>query len=287
MLQLHAGSAKDSLRDHPLAGKKVFIPPMAYGSGRAFAAGFRALGVDADITPASDHRTRELGAKYTSGDECYPAKVTIGDFMRVLQAPGADPSKIVLFMPTADGPCRFGQYAPYLQGILQNSGYSGAQVLSPTSNNGYAGLGSLARPFLRTGWRMLVAADILQKMLLKYRPHESRLGDTDAVYEECLDDLCRTVENTPYKPDVQIKAVRDSLIRARARFHTILAQRDRSIPLIGTVLSAAEPSAGVAEETNPGVLAGFAEAKFLGVAPHASPPTLPEAVFEAVLTLLG
>ena len=145
------------------------------------------------------------------------------------------PSKIVLFMPTADGPCRFGQYAPFLQGILNESGYQGAQILSPTSNNGYAGLGSLAQPFLRTGWRMLVAADILQKMLLKYRPHERQRGDTDAVYEECLNDLCRTAEQTPYKPGVQIKALRESMVRSLARFRTLAAQRDRAVPLIGVV----------------------------------------------------
>jgi predicted nucleotide-binding protein (sugar kinase/HSP70/actin superfamily) len=208
---------------------------MAYGSGRAFAAGFRSLGVDADITPPSDHRTKELGARYTSGDECYPAKVTVGDFMRVLEAPGTDPSKTVLFMPTADGPCRFGQYAPYLKNILEANGYGSTEVLSPTSNNGYAGLGSLAKPFLRTGWRMLVAADILQKMLLKYRPHERNKGDTDAVFEECLDDLCGTVEKTPFKPAVQLRAVRGVMERCLVRFHSIAAQRDRAVPLIGVV----------------------------------------------------
>jgi len=50
---------------------------MATGSARAFAAAFRAIGLDAEPTPPSDHRTRELGARYTSGDECYPAKVTV------------------------------------------------------------------------------------------------------------------------------------------------------------------------------------------------------------------
>ena len=74
--------------DNPLSGKKVFIPPMAYGSGRAFASSFRAIGVNADIVPPSDERTRELGARYTSGDECYPAKVTVGDFMKLLEQPG-------------------------------------------------------------------------------------------------------------------------------------------------------------------------------------------------------
>src|SRR3954454_17220314 len=94
---------------HPLAGKRIYIPPMATGSARAFASAFRAIGLDAEPTPPSDHRTRELGARYTSGDECYPAKVTVGDFMKVLDRPGSDPHRVACFMPTAQGPCRFGQ----------------------------------------------------------------------------------------------------------------------------------------------------------------------------------
>jgi predicted nucleotide-binding protein (sugar kinase/HSP70/actin superfamily) len=221
--------------DHPLAGKKIYIPPMAYGSGRLFAAGFRALGVDADITPPSNHRTSELGAHYTSGDECYPAKVTVGDFMRILETPGTDPSKIVFFMPTADGPCRFGQYAPYLRSILDASPYRAATVLSPSSRNGYEDLGNLARPFVRTSWRMLLAADILQKMLLKTRPHEVEKGQTDEVNEECLNDLCQAAENAPIDPPVQLKALADGLVRARDRFRLIRIQRDPSTPLIGVV----------------------------------------------------
>src|SRR5512140_219257 len=126
---LQSGTRKELGSDHPLKGKRVYLPPMAYGRGRAFAAGFRAIGIDADITPPSDHRTRELGARHTSGDECYPAKVTVGDFIKVIEAPGSDPSKTVLFMPTADGPCRFGQYAPYLEHILKQTGYTDTQVL--------------------------------------------------------------------------------------------------------------------------------------------------------------
>src|SRR4051812_6796867 len=90
---------------HPLSGKRIYIPPMAWGSARAFASVFRAIGLEAEPTPPSDHRTRELGARFTSGDECYPAKVTVGDFMKVLERPGVTPSKVAFFMPTAEGPC--------------------------------------------------------------------------------------------------------------------------------------------------------------------------------------
>lgn len=208
---------------------------MAYGSGRAFAAVFRAIGLDADIVPPADDRTRELGARYTSGDECYPAKVTVGDFMKLLGQPGTDPSRIALFMPTADGPCRFGQYAPYLRRVLDSAGYRGVQVLSPTSSNSYGGLGNLSRPFVRTGWRALLSADILQKLLLKVRPYERQKGETEAVYEGCLDDLCSTIESTPTNPPVQLRAIRTALIRCRDRFRAIPVNRDPATPLIGVV----------------------------------------------------
>jgi predicted nucleotide-binding protein (sugar kinase/HSP70/actin superfamily) len=234
MLQVPNGSRAGG-GQHPLKGKRVYIPPMGYGSGRTFAAAFRAIGLDADITPPSDHRTRELGAKYTSGDECYPAKVTIGDFMRVLEQPGTDPSKVVLFMPTAEGPCRFGQYATYLRLVLDRNGFPHTQVLSPTSGNAYDGLGDLARPFIRTGWRALVAADIMQKLLLRYRPYEVRKGETEGVYAECLEGVCESIEKSPIDPPVQLRALREALVRARDRFRGIPVRRDPNTPLIGIV----------------------------------------------------
>jgi predicted nucleotide-binding protein (sugar kinase/HSP70/actin superfamily) len=208
---------------------------MAYGSARAFAAGFRALGVDARLTPASNERTAELAASHMSGDECFPAKVTVGDFLRVLKAGTIDPGRVVLFMPTADGPCRFGQYAPYLRGLLDANGYASTTVLSPSSRNAYGGLGKLSGPFVRTSWRMLVAADILQKLLLQHRPYEVTAGSVDRVYEECLDDLCATVESTSIRPASQLRALHDALVRCRNRFAALPTVPDDTRPLIGVV----------------------------------------------------
>ena len=208
---------------------------MAYGSARAFASAFRAIGLEAEPTPASDHRTRELGAKYTSGDECYPAKVTVGDFMKVLERPDTDPRRVALFMPTAQGPCRFGQYAPYLRQVLNANGYRDVEILSPTSQNAYDGLGTLAKPFVRTGWRALLCADILEKLLLMNRPYEERRGDAETVYEESLADLCATLERTPAEPGVQLQALRDAMVRCRGRFRKLDARRDGRHPMIGIV----------------------------------------------------
>jgi predicted nucleotide-binding protein (sugar kinase/HSP70/actin superfamily) len=233
MLPPSGGADGDS--HQPLKGKQVYIAPMAYGSARAFASCFRALGIDARLTPPSDERTLELGSRYVSGDECYPAKVTVGDAMKVLERPEVDPSRVAFFMPTAGGPCRFGQYAPYLRHILDGRGFGATQVFSATSDRGYEDLGDAGSRFFRTGWRALVAGDVLQKLQLMYRPFELEPGRTDAVYEASLDDVCLTIERAPLKPAPQLEALRASLVRARDRFREIPARRDRALPLIGVV----------------------------------------------------
>ena len=209
---------------------------MAYGSARAFASAFRAIGLEAEPTPPSDERTRELGARYTSGDECYPAKVTVGDFMKLLERPDTNPERIALFMPTAEGPCRFGQYAPYLRHVLDANGYAQVEILSPTSQNAYGGLGELSKPFVRTGWRALLAADLLQKALLIYRPCEAQRGEAEGAYEESLSDLCVTLESNPTEPSAQLAALRECMERGRDRFRRVaLGRAPGSQPVIGIV----------------------------------------------------
>src|SRR5260370_37895463 len=126
--------------------------------------------------------------------------------MKVAEHPAVHNRKTALFMPTAQGPCRFGQYAPYLRQILDANGYAEVEILSPTSQNAYDGLGTLAGAFVRTGWRALLAADLVQKLLLLWRPYEERRGDSEQTYEDSPADLCRTLEGAPAEPGVQLEA---------------------------------------------------------------------------------
>ena len=220
---------------NPLCGRTVYIPTMGEGSPEAFAAAFRWLGVEAQPTPPSDERTRELGAKYTNGDECYPAKVTVGDFLRVTEQPGFDPERASFFMPTADGPCRFGQYAPFLRKVLREAGFGRVQVLSPSSLNGYQDLGEIATPFLRMAWRALVCADTLHRALLKTRPYEAAPGAADRAFQESLQDMCTTVEKSCADAACQLRSLVEAMTRCRDRFRRVPALYDPEIPLIGVV----------------------------------------------------
>ncbi len=219
----------------PLYGRTVYVPRMTYGGARAFVAALRSVGLDAALSPPSDEDTLLLGAAYTSGDECLPERVTLGNFLKVLQAPGFDPSKTAFFMPTAGGPCRFGQYAPYARHVLSQLGYDDVMIFSPTSENSYDGVGTQARELMRTAWRALVASDILRKVLLRTRPYERNPGDADEVYEESLDDLCAVVQKPNVRHRRRLRLVRDCLIRARGRFRSVPADYREPRPLIGIV----------------------------------------------------
>ncbi|MHC4294308.1 MAG: CoA activase, partial [Planctomycetota bacterium] len=108
---------------------------MTYVGARMMAAVFRSAGISAYVTPESDEKTLELGGLYASGEECYPEKVTLGDFLRIIHAEDFEADRTAFFMPTAEGPCRFGQYAPYLREVLDEMGYSEIPIISPTSKN--------------------------------------------------------------------------------------------------------------------------------------------------------
>ena len=216
-----------------LAGRKLYIPPMAYGAARAIAAVFRSAGVDALPTPPSNEKTLDLGGRHTSGDECYPEKVTLGDFLRIAGEPGFAPEKTAFFMPTDNGPCRFGQYAILLEKVAKEIGAEDVMIFSPSSKDGYDGIGG--QNLERTAWRGLVAADVLRKMLLHCRPYETRAGDMAAVYGEGLDRLCSVLEKSGLSSGKRLDAIVDSLRRTRTAFHAVPAKYEKGRPLVGIV----------------------------------------------------
>jgi predicted nucleotide-binding protein (sugar kinase/HSP70/actin superfamily) len=122
-----------------------------------------------------------------------------------------------------------------LRKLLREAGQPDAQVLAPTSKDGYSGMGDVARPFMRAAWRSLVSADLLRKALLKTRPYELHPGDTDRCFEICLKDLCDTIENSCGDAKCQLESIVASLYRARERFRKVPANYERNVPLIGVV----------------------------------------------------
>ena len=218
-----------------LAGKTLWLPRLQEGSARLFAAVFRSIGIDAEVLPPSDEQTRELGARHSCGDECYPLKLTLGDCLKVLKQPGNNQSNTAFLVATGQGPCRFGQYAPYFKSVFESLGYPDITMISPSFENGYADYGDSSTSFVRTAWRAFVSADILLKLLLRTRPYEITPGSADALYDKSLTDLSRILEAPCASYSQQMEELQAGLLRARNHFRAMPQHSDRNRPLIGVV----------------------------------------------------
>lgn len=229
-----ADSSPISTADIDLTGRTLYLPRMPFSGSYLLAAAMRSIGIDSKVTPPSDARTIDLGGKYTSGDECYPQKVVMGDFMKLLEDEKMDPKKIALMMPTANGPCRFGQYAPLQRRILDENGYGDVVILSLTSADGYAGIGEHAEELIRTAWRSVVLTDILMKLLLLTRPYEQNRGQTDRVHQQSMETLAEIISRPGVSHKERMNDLKAALRRIRENFLAIPTTKENR-PLIGVV----------------------------------------------------
>ena len=230
---LQNAQVKQAIKDFGLEGRRLYLPQMPYGGSYLLAAAIRSIGFDAWPTSDSDKRTLDLGGRVTSGDECYPQKITLGDFLRVIEDEGRD--KVAFLMPTANGPCRFGQYLHLVQAKFEELGYADVPVISITSSDGYSSIGSYSNDLVRTAWRAVLCQDALMKLLLKTRPYEVEAGSSDAAYMQSLVEVGEAVSLNGVSHKERMAAVVPAMLKARDRFRALPARYDRSRPLIGVV----------------------------------------------------
>jgi predicted nucleotide-binding protein (sugar kinase/HSP70/actin superfamily) len=218
-----------------LAGRKLYIPQMAYAGGRVIAAAFRSIGIDATITPDSDPETLVLGGLHASGEECLPHKITLGDFLKVCRQPDFDPAKTAFFMASSNGPCRFGQYAVYLKKELRKLGYGDVMIFSPSADDSYDGIREHAGELMRTMWMGVTCGDLVTKFLYKTRPYEINPGQSEAVYRQCVHDFEAVLERQDISVGKRFCELIGLVEQMRDRFRAIPANYVKGRPLIGII----------------------------------------------------
>lgn len=162
----------------------------------AVSAAFKACGVESEVIPPSDEETLYWGRKLTSGKECYPCIVTTGDMVKLVKDPKFDHERAAFFMPSGNGPCRFGQYHRFHRIVLDDLGFEHVPVYSPNQDETlYADLGIMGSRFTRLAWQGIVAVDLLMKKLLETRPYEKKREQSDQVYQASLTRVCEAILN--------------------------------------------------------------------------------------------
>ena len=185
-----------------VTGKTLLIPEMAPAASRLLAAAFQAFGVPATVMPTYTHLN--LGKQHTSGKECFPCQVTLGDILGFLQSeqqrlgPAFDVRQYVYFMPEADGPCRFGMYTKLHRLVLDRfPAFRELPILYLSTADGYAASGLMpaaaAGRFRRLAYVSVIIGDVLDRILWRVRPYAREPAQADAWLERAVAQLAEAV----------------------------------------------------------------------------------------------
>jgi predicted CoA-substrate-specific enzyme activase len=164
--------------------------------------GFRAV-----VLPEANERNLFYADKITSGVECLPYRVTLGDFLRFCYEDGTDLKNVEAVMAGAYGPCRFGKYALEQIKILKEVGFD-LPIRTTVSNNAYRDT-DISPRFARLAWKGCVAIDYLQRLLWRTRPYEKRRGSADELFDEYLGRIVGRVRKKESFDDILRRATPD------------------------------------------------------------------------------
>lgn len=189
----------------------------------AIAAAMEACGARVMVLPEPDERNLLLANQITSGTECLPYRVTLGDLLKFCYDNHHNLDQFEGFTAGSYGPCRFGKYAIEHMRVLKDLGFD-FPIHTTVSNNAYRDI-NLAPDFERLAWRGIVAIDHLEKLLWRTRPYEKEQGAADNLFQEYKN---RILER------ICLKEPFDDLMKeATSQFKTLIDASLPRKPLVG------------------------------------------------------
>lgn len=150
--------------EHSIFDPKVHLlfPSMGRFTSEAAAAAYRGAGIHSSALPPSDEETLKIGRGNTSCKECLPLLLTTGSLLKYLDERGMKDELLIYFMPTASGPCRYGQYSVFLNDLIARLRLKNITLYSLSAENSYADLDG--QNITARLWACIVVADIFEEM---------------------------------------------------------------------------------------------------------------------------
>ncbi|NOZ04612.1 MAG: activase, partial [FCB group bacterium] len=183
-------------------------------TSQAIAATYRSKGIRSLVLPPANEEHLKIGRGNTSCKECLPLQLTSGAMLKYLREERPADEITVFFYPTAEGPCRFGQYRDFMQDLVIKQQIENVTFFSPSSKDGYGGLG---REFILLNWNAIVIADIFEDihnamLVIAAHPEKAlaKLGDIwsdiirslekgQDVFREAIKQASETLKEIPQK----------------------------------------------------------------------------------------
>lgn len=173
----------------------VLIPSMGKLGNQTLAAVFRSVGIRATALPPADEETLKLGRGNTSCKECLPLLLTLGSLLQYVRAEGKNGDLLLYFMPTASGPCRFGQYSFFIRHMMEKLGIPDVALFSLQAENSYRDFGG--QDFSLKLWSGTILADIFQDIYSLLIVNAADKQAALRIYGEAWDKITAVLADAP------------------------------------------------------------------------------------------
>ena len=223
-------------------GKTCLIPEMNRIGCHLMAGVFRGFGINATVMET--YEGLDLGKEFTSGKECFPCVVTLGDILLHMQKEKDrlrdrfNPDNYMYFMPEASGPCRFGMYNKYHRIVLDSlPGLDRLKIVTLSTDDAYALDGLIPQnklqDFFKAGYLSVIVGDILDRLLWRTRPYEREAGMADSFIDDATERM--TASFAHHSATKNFSAILNDLLRIVEQGKEIIDPRIHRKPLIAVV----------------------------------------------------
>jgi len=215
----------------------ILAPQLSPIHFRMIEAVFNRSGYRTRILENATSEDIETGLKFVNNDACYPSILVVGQLVNALLAGEYDPDNCSVLITQTGGGCRATNYVAFLRKALREAGFPQVPVIALSAggiekNPGF----TLSPKLLHQAAQALVLGDLLQTVLLRVRPYETKPHSANALYQYWDQVTREWFLNDGYSPLLEKKIAFKSLVEAIVQaFDALPIRPDRDKPRVGIV----------------------------------------------------
>jgi len=191
---------------------KIIIPSMGDLSNTLMEAVFIKLGINAYAMPIPDKETLSMGRSVTTGKECLPMILCVGQMLKYLEQERDPEERTIVFQPRAAGYCRLGQYHVYMNMLIKERKINNVALVSLANEERYAGLGTA---FTLNAWKAIIIGDVLDDIRNAIMTIAENPSEGLKIFYEEHKEIYNSIAGKSRRP------LYDQLEKSAARFKTI------------------------------------------------------------------
>ncbi|MCD8013827.1 MAG: acyl-CoA dehydratase activase [Lachnospiraceae bacterium] len=137
-----------------------------------------------------------LGKKYVHNDICFPCQMVIGELISALQKGNYRQDEVAVAMVKFQCDCRMSHYAGLLRKGLDRAGFTDVPIVTTDAGDSKDMHPSVMILGVSAIWEavwVFMMLDMLTDICRKIRPYELHLGETDEVYNDCVNQLAEGI----------------------------------------------------------------------------------------------